>query len=54
MKSEDLNLLAQLIYSMELAAKELEKAVDKGNIERIRKAKNEILDFQEQIAKITR
>lgn len=52
MKSEDLSLLVQAIESMELASKELEKAMEEKNIERVRKAKQEILNFQWEIKKI--
>lgn len=52
MKAEDLSLLAQLIESMNLTAKELEKAFEKKDLEKFKKAKEEILKFQKQISEI--
>jgi len=52
MKAENLNLLAQLIESMNLAVKEFEKAFEKKDLEKFKKAKEEILKFQKQISEI--
>jgi len=52
MKAEDLNLLIQMVESMELATKGLEKALEKGDVENFKKYKSEILRFQKQISKL--
>lgn len=52
MKEDDLNLIAQLIESSNIAAGELKKAVEKKNADMIRKSKEEILKFQKEILKI--
>ncbi len=52
MKTEDINLLAQLVTSIELASKELEKAIEKKDVRKIKKTKQEILNFQGQITQI--
>ena len=54
MKVEDLGLLAQLIESMDLSVKELEKVLARKDAEKIKIAKNEILKFQREIFKILR
>lgn len=52
MKQEDLNSVIQIIESMELLVKELEKALEKRDAEKIKKAKDEILNLQRQAAEI--
>ena len=52
MKAEDLNLVAQLIESMDLASKELEKALEKKDAERFKKVKIELLKFQKEISEL--
>ena len=52
MKAEDLTLVAQLIESMDLASRELEKALEKKDTERFKKVKSEILKFQKQISEL--
>ena len=54
MKVADLNLLAQLTESMARVADELEKAIGKRDAERVKRAKEEILNFQRQVDKIIR
>lgn len=51
-KQEDLNSISQLVESIELASKELEKALDKKDKERFDKAKKEILRFKLQINEV--
>ncbi len=52
MKFENLNLLAQTIDAMNSIAEELETALEKKDIARIKKSKEEILNFQMQLSKI--
>jgi len=52
MQVEDLNLIVQVIESLDLVSKELEKALTKGNVEQVKKAKEEILNLQKQMSKI--
>ena len=52
MITDDLNLLAQLAESMELAVQELEKGMETREINKIKTAKREILNFQKQIGEI--
>ena len=52
MKPGDLNLMSQLIESMNLAVEEMEKAVEKKDVKGFEKAKSEILRFQRQISEL--
>lgn len=52
MRDEDFGLIAQLIDSMALASRELEKALEKSNVDKINKLKNEILKFQRNINEV--
>lgn len=52
MNIENLNLLIQLIESLELTAKELERQVNRSNVEKTGKAKEEILRLQKQISEV--
>ena len=54
MRAEDLNLIAQLIESMDLATMELEQALEKKDAERFKEVKSEILKFQRQISGLIR
>ena len=54
MKAEDLNSVAQLIESMDIAAIKLETALEKKDPEEFRKIKMEILKFQKQISELLR
>ena len=49
---EELQLLAQLIDSMEAAVDKLEKAYQENNSEDFSKSKKAILDFQRKISEI--
>ena len=46
---ENINLVAQLLDSMELASKELEDALKKNDVEKFQKVKAELLRFQKQM-----
>ena len=52
MKKEDITLLAQLLTAMQDATDKLEKAYEEKDMEEIRSAKKEILNFQEKIDKL--
>ena len=54
MDAEDLNLIGQLVESMSIASEQLEKAVNKRDIEKVKRAKDEIIKFQMQIKEILR
>ncbi|MEK6820600.1 MAG: hypothetical protein AABX71_02710 [Nanoarchaeota archaeon] len=54
MKPEDLHLLSQLVDSSELVVREFESAIEKKDDERMKRAREEILHFQEQIGDIIR
>ena len=50
MDTNDFNLIGQLVESMVLVSDELDKALGKKDVERTKRAKDEILKFQQQIA----
>ncbi|MBU1135965.1 MAG: hypothetical protein ABIG37_00640 [Nanoarchaeota archaeon] len=50
LETEELNLLAQLIESMDIACNKLDEAVQKSDIKEINKIKSEIIKFQKQIS----
>lgn len=50
MNLENASLVAQLIDSMQAAAREMEKAVVKNDPEKFKKTKEEILKFQQEIS----
>ena len=52
MNLENASLVAQLIESMQDNVKELEKALDKKNLDKFNKTKEEILKFQKQISEL--
>lgn len=52
MRIENLNAISQLIEAEDSAVKELEKALEKGDVQRINRSKEEILKFQEQISEL--
>lgn len=52
MISEDINLLAQLIESLEGSVKKLDKFKKKKDIKKFREVKKEILSFQKKIGEI--
>lgn len=52
MKPEDINSLMQLIESMNLAVNELEKSMENRDIEKVKRAKQEILSLQKEVDKI--
>ncbi len=54
MESNELNILAQLIESMILAANELEKSINKKDTEKTTMIKKEILNFRQEIDKLLR
>lgn len=52
MNLENASLVAQLIESMNEAVKNLERAMEKNNVEKINSTKEEILKFQKQLAEL--
>jgi len=52
MKADDLSLIAQLVASIDSVVQRLEDAVEKKNVEQIKKMKNEILNLQREMTKL--
>lgn len=53
MQKEDVVLLAQLVHAMKDVAREMEKAYEKKDSERLEKAKAELLKLQKEVDRLT-
>jgi len=51
-KSEDLQVLAQLIHAMEDSINKLEEYYNKKDLEKFNRAKKAVIDFQQKINRI--